>query len=272
MKFNGKVDKMSSFPLELLSMKFRDYIEQTHVFTNVQLVEACGLSGSTAKTMLRRAMEAGRIERARRGLYVSKVGRFAIERVDSFELVSVLDPGAVLSFHSALEAYGVAHNIAGTCQFRSEAVKAPFEHSGISYVPYPLVGRLPAQMVRGRGGLRAVVTTREQTIVDSLNHPDRCGGIEEALMSVSLFSYVDMAALLHLATGESASLAARVGWLLEKKANDWRVSDEVLDTLEKMADGGPFKLDKDSDRSQGWSRRWRLCLPVDGEEAERWVL
>lgn len=253
-------------------MKFRDYIEQTHVFTNVQLAETCGMSGATAKTMLRRAVEAGRIERVRRGLYVSKAGRFAIEGVDSFELVSTLDPGAVLSFHSALEAHGVVHNIGGTCQFRSDAVKAPFEYLGISYVAHPFSEKLSAQTIRRKGGLRVVTTTREQTIVDSLNHPDRCGGIEEALMSVSLFSYIDAAVLLSLVAGGSASLAARTGWLLEKKADDWRVPDEALSCLEKMADGGPFKLDKDSDRSQGWSRRWRLCLPASGDEVKGWVL
>lgn len=272
MKLIGKVDKLSSFPLKSISMKFRDYIEQTHVFTNLQLVERCNLSGLSAKTMLRRAMEAGLVERARRGLYVSKAGRFATEGVDSFELVASLDAGAVFSFHSALEAYGVAHNIGATCQFRSSVVKAPFEYSGVSYVPFPFVEGLSAQKVRGRSGLRVAVASREQTIVDCFNHSERCGGIEEALMSVSLFPYIDAAALLALVACGSASLASRVGWFLERKANDWRVSDAVLVELEKMANGGPFRLDKDSGKSQGWSRRWRLCLPASEEEIEKWVL
>ncbi len=268
----GKVDKLSSFPLKSLSMKFRDYIEQNHVFTGLQLAESCGLTGPSAKTMLRRAVEAGRIERVRRGLYVSKVGRFAIEGVDSFDLVSALDPGAVFSFHSALEAHGVAHNVGGVCRFRSAVVKASFEYSGVSYVPYLLAEGVPAQKMRGKDGRRVIATTREQTIVDCLNHPERCGGMEEALMSVSLFPYIDAVALLDLVAHGSASLAARAGWLLEKKSDDWRIPDDILIELEKMADGGPFKLDKDSQRSQGWSRRWKLCLPVSREEIRGWVL
>ena len=116
------------------------------------------------------------------------------------------------------------------------------------------------------------MTTREQTIVDCLEHPDRSGGVEEALMSLSLFPYVDVGALAHLVSERSASLAARVGWLLERKAGAWRVGTEELRLFEEMAEGGPFRLDKGSGRSLGWSRRWRLCLPAEEEEVERWVL
>ncbi len=263
---------MYSFPLKSLSMKFKEYIDRTHVFTVFQLAESCGMSDSSAKTTLRRAVAAGQIERARRGVYVSKSGRFAAAEIDSFELVSSIDPKAVISFHSALEAHGVAHNVGSVCQFRSASIKSAFGYSGVSYIPFPLANNLPSQSMRGRGDLRTTVTTREQTIVDCLSHPDRCGGIEEALMSISLFPYVDAEALKELVSDKSASLAARTGWLLERKANKWRIPSDVLDEFEKMAKGGPFKLDKDSTESRGWSRRWRLCLPEKEEEVGEWLL
>ena len=253
-------------------MKLRDYIEQTHVFTNQQLVEDCGLSAASAKTMLKRAVGAGSVERVRRGLYVSRAGRFAFGEVDPFELVSALDADAVLSFHSALEAHGVAHNVSSACQFRSGAVKGRFEYSGVAYMPFAFAEDVPAQKLRGRSGLRIATTTREQTIVDCLSHPERCGGIEEALMSVSLFPYIDVDALLGLASEGSASLAARAGWLIERKAGAWRIPADALEKLSGMANGGPYKLDKNSSRSHGWSRRWRLCLPATEEEVGRWVL
>ena len=271
-KIVGKVDKMYSFLLESLSMKFKEYIDRNHVFTVPQLAESCGIFDSSVKTTLRRAVAAGQIERARRGVYVSKSGRFAAAEVDPFELVSSIDPKAVISFHSALEAHGVAHNVGSVCQFRSASIKSAFEYSGVSYVPFPPANGIPTQSVRGRGGLRTTVTTREQTIVDCLSHPDRCGGIEEALMSISLFPYIDAEALKKVVSGKSASLAARTGWLLEQKADKWRIPPDVLDEFEGMAKGGPFKLDKDSTKSRGWSRRWRLCLPEEEEEAGKWLL
>lgn len=253
-------------------MKFRDYIEQTHVFTNSQLSDVCGLSASSAKTMLRRAVEMGRIERVRRGLYVSKIGRFAAGGVDPFELVSALDDSAVLSFHSALEAHGVAHNVDTTCQFRSTNVKEHFEYSNVMYLPFSFAEGLSTQKLRRKDGAKVVVTTREQTIVDCFNHPERCGGMEEALMSMSLFPYIDPDTLLSLVAEESASLAARVGWFLEHKASNWHITDDTLRELKKMVNGGPYRLDKDSGSSQGWSSRWKLCLPASKEEVVAWVL
>lgn len=263
---------MYAFPLKSVSMKFRDYIDSTHVFTRSQLASDCELSESSVKTTLERAVGAGLVERARRGVYVSKSGQFARSGVDSFELASAIDSGAVLSFHSALEAHGIAHNVAGICQFRSAAVKSGFTYAGISYVPFRPDTRIKTQTVRGKGRLRAVTTSREQTIVDCLAHPDRCGGIEEVLRSLSLFPYVGEEELLGLVSTRSASLAARVGWLLERKAREWRVSAEALDAFEAKASGGPFKLDPGARESRGWSSRWKLCLPEEEEEIEEWLI
>lgn len=253
-------------------MKFREYIEQTHAFTIDQMAGACDLSPASVKTTLRRAIRSGQIERVRRGAYVSKVGRFSTSGIDAFELASAIDESAIFSFHSALEAHGVAHNVSSVCQFRSAVVKTPFEYSGTSYRPYPSMPAVPTQVIRGRGALRTIATTREQTIVDCLEHPDRAGGVEEALVSLSLFPYIDAEELEALVSNRSASLAARVGWLLEQKSKSWRVSEEVLERFQSMAAGGPFRLDKDAGKSLGWSNRWRLCLPDGEEEVGRWVI
>lgn len=253
-------------------MKFRDYIETNHVFTIEQLIAEVDLSKSSVQTTLGRAVDALRVDRVRRGLYVSKVGAFARKGVDAFELVAALDPSAVLSFHSALEAHGVAHNVSSTCRFRSSQVKSFFQYEGVSYVPYAFDPNAEAQRIRSRDGIRVLTTTREQTIVDCLAYPDRSGGIEEALMSLSLFPYIDVNQLERIVAQHSASLAARTGWLLDQKADSWRVSTASLDRFEKLAQGGPFKLDKKSLVSNGWSKRWRLCLPETEEEVASWVM
>ena len=253
-------------------MKFRDYIERNRVFTTVQLASESGLSMPSVQTMLRRAVDAGRIERVRRGVYVSRAGRFADVDVDAFELVAVLDNAAPLSYHSALEAHGVAHNVASSCQFRSRSVRSPFEYAGVTYEPYPYEEAVPTLDLRRSDGLRVLTTTREQTIVDCLECPDRSGGLEEVLMSLSLFPYVDVTVLERLAANATASLAARVGWLLEQKVEAWRVDTAALHIFEKLAKGGPFRLDKDSTESLGWSKRWKLCLPAKEEEVRSWVL
>lgn len=119
-------------------MKFRDYIEANHVFTLEQMLAEVDLSKSSVQVTLKRAMDAQRLRRVRRSLYVSRAGTFAQKGVDAFELVATMDSSAVLSFHSALEAHGVAHNVSSTCRFRSARVRSSFQYEGMSYVPYAL--------------------------------------------------------------------------------------------------------------------------------------
>lgn len=253
-------------------MKFRDYIETNHVFTLEQLLAEVELSKSSVQVTLKRAMDASRLSRVRRGLYVSKAGVFAQKGVDAFELIAALDSSAVLSFHSALEAHGVAHNVSSTCRFRSMQVKSAFQYEGVSYMPYALEPCIESQYTRSRDGVQVLTTTREQTIADCLAYPDRSGGIEEALMSLSLFPYIDPSKLEKIVAQQSASLAARTGWLLEQKADSWRIPAAALERFEQLAQGGPFKLDKRSSKSNGWSKRWQLCLPGTKEEVATWIL
>lgn len=269
---NRKVDKMYYFPIQYISMKYRDYIERHHAFTVEQLKVHCDIAISSMKTTLKRSLEAGQIKRVRRGVYVSNIGRFADSRVDAAELVMAIDNEAVLSYHSALEIYGVAHNVSSVCQFRSHLIKSMFLYSGITYKPFSYSSVVLEQSVQERENLAVLVTTKEQTVIDCLEYPDRAGGIEEVIMSLTLFPYLDVTKLIELVSTRSASLAARVGWLLEQKAHDWRVSPNALNELEQFAQGGPFRLDKNSLRSRGWSKRWKLCLPVDEEEIAQWVL
>lgn len=133
---NRKVDEMYYFPIQYISMKYRDYIKRHHAFTVEQLKAHCDIAISSMKTTLKRSLEAGQIKRVRRGVYVSNIGRFADSRVDAAELVMAIDNEAVLSYHSALEIYGVAHNVSSVCQFRSHLIKSMFLYSGITYKPF----------------------------------------------------------------------------------------------------------------------------------------
>lgn len=257
-------------PLYYLSMGMKDYIETHQVFTTEGL-RSVASSASTAETTLRRAVASGKVERVRRGLYVSKTGKFRGETPDSFAVVMAADPRSIISYHSALAAHGLAHNVSFECSFRSESVRSPFSYGGIRYVPFPQGQAVLTQVLRGGPGAEALVTTREQTMVDCLAHPGRAGGVEEVVRSLSLLSYVDCDAVLGLLGDAPLSLVARVGWLLELNRRSWRISDVVLDQLEGRLGKGPYRLDGGSSSGGGWSRRWRLLLPVSEEEALSWA-
>ena len=250
-------------------MKFKDYIESHQVFTadDLRTVATWG----TARTQLQRALKADEVERARRGVYVSKTGKFTGEAPDPFLVVRTADPEAVISYHSALVAHGAAHNVGFECSFRSTKVRSPFEYGGIRYIPCELNGDPQVQTMRSRSCGAVSVTTREQTLNDCLIYPGRAGGAEEVVRSCSAFPYLDLEALLETLKDASSSTLSRVGWLLDAKHDSWGVDEDILDELESRLSKGPYRLDPKAKETKGWSSRWRLCLPETEEEVLSWT-
>ena len=250
-------------------MKFTEYISKHQAFTTGALMAAMD-SPVAAEQQLREAVRRGSVERVRRGLLVSNHGRFEGAGVDPYDVAAAADPGAVLSYHSALEAHGVAHNVGFECQFRSDTVRKSFKFRGIRYVPCGPVGDVRSALIRGKSSRRRAAT-REQTIVDCLCSPQRSGGAEEAVRGVSAFAYIDADALLGIVSAVGPSAAARVGWLLTEKAADWHVAPECLQALKDMVGSGPYRLGPACGGPTGFSAEWRLILPDANEEASSWI-
>ena len=252
-----------------VSMKFTEYISSHHVFT-VEALLAAADSPAAARQQLKGAATSGLVERVRRGLYISNAARFTGQSVDPYELVAALDAEAILSYHSALEAHGVAHNVGFECHFRTELARSSFTFQNIRYIPHP-TDKVLSQKVRGKAFGTILVTTREQTFFDCLKHPEWSGGIEEVMRSLSQMPYLDVERVASLALTDSASMAARTGWLLEAKSDAWRVPKDVIDKLHKASANTVSKLDKQAKTTRGWSKFWNMRLPETEEEVTSWT-
>ncbi len=250
-------------------MKFKEYIGSHQAFTADDLYAIA--AKETARTQLQRALKAGEVERVRRGAYVSRTGKFLDEAPDPFLVARTVDPEAVISYHSALVAHGVAHNVGFECSFRSVRVRSPFEYGGVRYVPFDAGDNLQTQAMRSKSYGVVRVPTREQTLVDCLTHPGRAGGVEEVVRSCSAFPYLDLDALLEILKDASTTTLSRVGWLLDAKRDSWNVNEDVLSKLEGQLRKGPYRLDPKVEETRGWSSRWRLCLPETEEEVLSWT-
>ena len=267
---DAKGSYLLPFVLKSVSMKFSEYIHSHHVFT-VEGLLAASDSRAAARQQLKKAVASGAVERVRRGLYASNSGRYEGAGVDPYEVVAALDAGAVLSYHSALEAHGVAHNVGFECRFRTDAARSPFTFHGVRYVPHPAEAGTLSQRVRGRAFGSVLVTTREQTLFDCLKHPEWAGGVEEAVRSLSALPSLDAERAASLALSDGASLAARTGWLLAARSEAWRVPEGVLERRRKASAGTVSKLDKRAAATRGWSREWNMRLPEGAEEVASWT-
>ena len=251
-------------------MKFKEYIARNQVFTTADLRENLDSPGSISKSVTR-AAKSGQIDMVRRGLYVSKAGRFTDQKCDARIVVRRADPEAFLVYHTALELHGVAHAISFDVAFRSDALSKGFTYDGMNYVRYPYVAALvQAVRIGDVGSVRA--TTKEQTLVDCMTYPGRSGGSEEVIRSLSTMPYLDIEALSSLLAGESsASLISRVGWLLDANKEKWHISKDLIESLKGKLGSGPYRMDNQSNRSLGWSKEWKLCLPESSKEVISWT-
>lgn len=251
-------------------MSASDYIAANSVFTTED-IQAISPSRETAETTLRRAVAAGKIERIRRGLYASRVGVFATVTPDPLDVVTVVDPDAVLSYGSALAVHGLSHNISFDCTFRTDRVRSGFTFDGVRYKPYRANPNIAIQRKRLNGGSYVAVTTREQTFVDCLTHSSRAGGVEEVIRALSGIAYLDLQVLAKMLEGASGAVRARAGWLLEANKGKWSVPDMYLFDLASKLDGGAVRFGSKNDPTLTWSKRWKLSLPYDEEELSAWV-
>lgn len=257
-------------------MSVQAYLEKHPVFTLDEFRDEMG-TGHSAYNLLTRAVRQGLADRVMRGVYISRAGRFAEEEPDPYLVAAAVAADVVMVYHSALELHGLAHSPSRRIQFVTlrtppkftyrdfefRRYEPPKSHSASDGVQSTTLVRRPEGVVR--------VTTRERTLVDCVNRMDLSGGLEEALRSLAALPYVDASNVLaYLRELRSATAVARTGWLLEQRAQEWYVSEDALDEMQSMLGKGPYYLSRSNEAGR-WVPRWRLYLPSNADDLERWV-
>ncbi len=257
-------------------MGVQSFLEQHHVFSLDEFRGELG-EGRTAYNLLVRATKNGLADRVMRGVYVSRSGRFAELEPDPFLVVAAVSSEAVMIYHSALELHGLAHSPSRRVQFWTSSKTPGFTYRDFDFRRYELPSSLSdtdavlwTTLVRRPDGL-ARATSRERTLVDCMNRADLAGGLEEVLRSVAGLPYVDASNVLaYLKRLDSPTATARTGWVLEQRAREWYVGEDALDEMRSTLSKGPYYLTR-SNETGTWVPQWRLYLPRNATELERWV-
>jgi len=251
-------------------MGVKEYLETTAVFTIEEF--KAEFPAVTGYNLLSRAIKSGKALQVTRGLYVSNTGRFTGVQHDRFKIAAKLSGDVVFAYHSALELHGVAHSFSNRVQYYSETSRKEIEFQGNSYKRYCKDDdSVLLQAVRADAFGEVYVTTKEQTIIDCMQYLGRSGGSEEVLRSVSGFPYIDVAIIKDKTLSLNSSAVARIGWLLERKREEWNVSEKDLLHFEETLTGNAYRFASGTSADKGWSKRWKLILPVSESEMLEWV-
>ena len=253
------------------SMTLR-YLESHGVFTLDEFMAGVdpGVSERTRETNLRNAVKRGQARRLTRGLYASNLGGFRDQTPNVLVVASKAAPDAVLAYHTALEAHGVAHAPARSVYFLSSKMVSPFTVRGYRFrrvmakASRPSIPAAPVTQVRA-GDALVTVTTRERTLVDCLARLDLSGGLEELLRSVGSFSAMSSEQVARYAGSlGSPTLVARAGWVLDTMADDWLCDPGPLQEMRRSLGRGTYWLQR---RRPGieyeFISAWRLYVPAE---------
>lgn len=253
-----------------MESKFSTYLKEHAVFTTSELVEACG-DGQTTHNLLHGAVRSGRARKVRRGLYVSASGRFEGTRPAAQLVAAKAAPDSVLCHASAYALFLGNHDVVAEAPFYTTTNARPFSFDGVRYVSYAFPkGKVETRTYRLADGSHVVGTTREQTVVDSLDAVERSGGVEATMRRLSAIRYVDGGMLVSMAEARGPSVCARLGWVLERKGAEWGVDPTVIEGLFGTLGGGPYYFGSVAARVS-FDGRWRLYLPEGEQIVEGWL-
>ena len=258
----------------------------THpLFTREQLTRVLVARGSrspgTVSSHLARWRRQHRVTKVKEGLYVRlDPGKdSSAQGVDFLALASLVAPDGALAYHTALEAHGVAQSLFERLVFVTWTKTRRLRFQGREFVPVrPREALRRSGKANGwiepmdRAGGEVRVTTLERTVADVLDRPNLAGGADEVWRSVAAVAALDLGELeSYVRAIGSRTLAAKVGFFLERRAEDLVVPPTLLERLRKRAPRSPVYCDRR--RKSLFASRWNLMVPegwiadTEGEQA-----
>ena len=239
----------------------QQYIEYLHLQKFFKLGDVINLTGKkrSAQELLRNYAKRGLVIQIRRNLY--SVTDFASKATlaNKFEIGTHISESSYISYHSALEYHGVAHQIFYDLYVSSDQRFNNFDFEDMHYiycksnisegVEAPLVDSL----VR--------VTNLERTIVDCLDRIDRAGGLEELIHSLAIITYLDEDKLLTcLAAYNKSFLYKKVGFILQLFQNPLKLSTDFISFCHRKGAVHVKYLTR-AEESDVFYKEWNIYAP-----------
>ena len=160
---------------ELLSILYK-----LRIFTLDELSEALKDKMKSVEALLARYKQQGWIVAIRRNTFCMKDIASGLPVCDKYEIGSHLSPTACISYHTALEFHGLAHQPFNEVFVKSMTRFNSFSFDDVDYT-YCRQTKEIVGMMTPKGNPYVRVTDVESTLLDCFDRIDRAGGIEELL-------------------------------------------------------------------------------------------
>jgi predicted transcriptional regulator of viral defense system len=266
-----------------MSETIEQFFDQVPVFTLKELVAHLRKDFkrnvmTMAYNLIKNRRRSGKLGVVKEGVYyVVRPGVApASASVDEYLVASKLSSDAMLAFHSALDVLGFGHSVFTTYYYFSKVYRRTVRFRGCTYqsvkVPQNILDagkELVGSTRIERSGIKILITDKERTLVEALEHPEYCGGFEEMYRSLEKMPYVQAELILkYLNLRGQKNLFARVGFFLDQHREQFHIEESFLQVLERHKPAQPLYWDR-SRKGGVIKNRWNLIVP-EAVDQRKW--
>ena len=232
--------------------------------------EKQGSGSETAiQSSIKYYLKEGRLVNIRRGLYAVVPPNRNVDNtlVDPYLIAAKASDDSVLSYHTALELHGTAYSAFGKFIFLTrKKIKAFYFQNQLfqpTSIPTALLNKNDFGITAmDRQGVSIRITNIERTFVDVLSRIELCGGLEEVVRSLESIAVLDANTVVQYTLQlKSSVLAAKVGYLLQKREGAFSVDNNILKPLFSLKPKSPQYLDTHQKKPCRYIKQWNLMVP-----------
>lgn len=239
----------------------KKYLEELHKLKLFHLRDVSALTGSegAAKSLLRSYKKQQYVCQIRRDLYAVTDLASKICSATKFEIASKITSTSYISYHTAFEYHGLAHQVFFELYISSEKKFNNFYFDGITYLHCN--SRISTGIFSPVTDSQVMVTDLERTVIDCIDRIDRCGGLEELVMCLSLIPYMNEEKLYqYLNQYDKQFLYQKAGFILSYYQKEMKLSDSFFKLCRENIGNSTRYLTDPAD-SKGYFHTWKLCAP-----------
>ena len=213
---------------------------------------------NTAKSIIRNLLLFGYIKRVKHNLYVVCNIEFKNTIPDQYMIASKIKDDAYISYHSALEYYGVKNQIFYEVYVSTKKRFTNFEFEGISY-KY-INSKYDFGIVEDN---RVRITDKERTFIDCIDKTELAGRNEELIMCLELFGRLNGERIIeYLRYYNSNKLYVKVGFFLELYKGHYGIEQKVIDICKEKCENKRLYFNEETKRMKSkYIKEWNLIVP-----------
>ncbi len=254
----GKQEQEIYFLLEKLGLK---------IFS-IDDLAAHGFDKRVVHDSLSSLAKKGILTRVRRGVYVKASSKMVYDRLQQFESPLIIaskiaEKGYYIGYISAMQFYGVMEQVPFVVYVATLRRRRNFRY-GEYEVKFVYLGKKKffGYEKREMAGDYLYVSDKEKTVIDCLDHPEYCGGIEDAahligeLISKEKMDWDKLVA--YALKMKEQALIHRLGYVLESLSERYSIPQRVLKRLEREVKPYAYYLTKDAKGK--FIKKWQLVV------------